>query len=381
MTTQRKNLILLVGSVCLGLMLAEVIARGSLSLDYQRERYYRTNTSLHINPEVAVFDPLLGFRFRPDVDAVFETSAFSTSVQTNSRGYCDDESSLTNPDFLILGDSFSAGWGVEGAERVCSRFEKISNKKVLNLAVPGYNTIQEALLIEQEFPFLNAEDPVVLLMVHDNDLVDNSTPLYSPFPTLRKKGPRLIVTAPIEECYRTALKQQTPNLIRFLRGHSVVADLAGLFIDSGTPPIFPDALAPIDISFEEYGASPPGTESFEYAMRYLQMLLRERNLPLYAFYIPHVDELTGRKKPHSPVFVWVMKQLGITYHDFSKDLEAGDYYLVDGHWKASGHSKAAHAMVKFLENEGVLGYMEEPIRSTTVAVKNRKTTRVITPTE
>jgi len=354
-TTRRKNLFLLIASTLLTLLLAEGIARQFVSVDYLRSRYYRCIAAVHINPDTGVFDSQLGYRIRPRIDIPFATPFFSTSIRTNSEGFRDDESSLENPDFLFLGDSFTLAWGVEESEGVCSQFEDLCAKKALNIGIPGYSTIQEAMLVEEIFPSPGLGAPHVLLLVFQNDLLENSLPVYSPFPTVRKKGKKIIVTPPLEECYRLAQKTQRASLLKFCRIHSVLADFAALPMGSVTLPMIPDSEAPIDIGFEEYGHALPGSESFEYAMRYLQMVLEENSLPVHAFYIPHVDELTGRKESYSRMFESVMRQLEIPHYDFTGDLEPEDYFMVDCHWKPSGHEKAAKAMARFLGEAGIVG--------------------------
>ncbi|MCA9412959.1 MAG: hypothetical protein H6751_18850 [Candidatus Omnitrophica bacterium] len=348
------NFGLLLGSTLFALLLAELMARDLVSHEFLRIRYYRFATVLNLIPETSEFDEKLGFKIRPNLDYEFVNPDYDTHVRTNSMGFRDDEESLDSPRFLFLGDSFTFGWGVEEEEGFVSLFEKRSGEKSLNMGVPGYNIIQETRLLDMTYPRIQGEDQVVVLVLYDNDVYENSYPLYSPFPTIRKKGDEIIQRDPVEECFRIAQVQHIPSFKRNLRRWSLLADLAMLHLDPGEPAILPDGESPIDYDPETDGVAFTLTESFEPALRLLQSELEKHDLPLYAVYIPPVGGLAGERRPFADTFNETMDKLGIPHLDLTPFLTVEDYYFIDCHWRPSGQAKAADAIFDFLGNQGLL---------------------------
>ncbi|MCB9769284.1 MAG: hypothetical protein H6752_13885 [Candidatus Omnitrophica bacterium] len=381
MTERSKNLLLLFVSVCLAICLGEILVR-FLSTDlFKNRRYYQCGNLLFCDPATAVFDPALGFRMRPHLDYQFENLAFSVNVKTNSKGFRDDEDSLDKPEFLFLGDSFTFGWGVEENECVVSLFEDATGAKALNMGEPGYGNIQETLLLGQEIESLHAQRQKVILLVYNNDFYDNVGPVFSPFPKVRKKGARLVITDPFEACYRRAQKVHAPSLAKTLSQYSMAAYLVCSLVGGATSDLVSNDEAPIEITYDRFGFELNELEAFEYAMRYLKSVLEDWNLPLYTVYIPGYGELDHSKNQFSKTFEIVMRQLEIPHLDLTDHLSMEDYYRIDGHFNSRGHRTAAEEIVRFLTEAGALEKDRAHPALTGVAPQDGDAARIVTAAE
>lgn len=168
----RKGLLAL-GSTTLSLLLVEVGLR----------------TWAPLAPELAIHlrrrpDPLLGWRFEPNLNVVLRKPGFEVRVTTNSRGFRDTEHQLARSGFrvVILGDSFMEGIQVDRTAAFPSRLSAhledayLGPVETINLGVSGFGTLQESLAYETEGDRYHP-DLVLLAFYLHNDLIDNSKEL------------------------------------------------------------------------------------------------------------------------------------------------------------------------------------------------------------
>ena len=98
-----------------------------------------------------------------------------------------------NCNILVLGDSYSFGWGVLDNETYPSLLDAFmgSSTEVINAAIPGYGLFQENILFKRIYPNLNPD--VVILLLNKHDLVrtpftnESAKEKYLLHITLRKK--------------------------------------------------------------------------------------------------------------------------------------------------------------------------------------------------
>lgn len=125
-----------------------------------------------------VYDPLLGWRNIPG----WKASTLGRSITINSKGLRDKEygyekKSDTNR-ILVLGDSFSWGYGVSNEEIFTEVLERTLAKctspvEVINSGVSGWGTDQEYLFLISE-GYRYSPDLIVLALYLANDLENNS---------------------------------------------------------------------------------------------------------------------------------------------------------------------------------------------------------------
>src|SRR5262245_37531482 len=121
-------------------------------------------------------DPYLGWIGKPDVRARYRRPEFDTLVQHDADGWRQAQPPRpTNPRHrvLVLGDSFTWGWGVAQGELFTDRLQSRlpPDVAVYNRGLPGFGTAQEYLLLQRELAATHYG--TVVLMFFINDLDDN----------------------------------------------------------------------------------------------------------------------------------------------------------------------------------------------------------------
>ena len=113
------------------------------------------------------YDSAFFYRLRTNNQCTFSNVEFSTDIKTNNLGLRDDEGSLSAPDIICIGDSYTMGWGVQQEEAFPARLEKMTNMKVLNAGMSSFGTIREL----RQFGRLDTSNcKWVVLQYCDNDM-------------------------------------------------------------------------------------------------------------------------------------------------------------------------------------------------------------------
>jgi hypothetical protein len=118
------------------------------------------------------FDPVLGWRPRPNVD--MHCLAWGDDVfrfVTGHDGWAGRDS-VEGSDVVVLGDSHAFGYGID-AERSYASVR--AQPRIKGIGAPGYNTVQELLVLRETAPKL-AGKLVVWLVYPGNDMADNLSP-------------------------------------------------------------------------------------------------------------------------------------------------------------------------------------------------------------
>ncbi len=112
------------------------------------------------------YDPLLGYRFVPNLYARISRPGNTFVIQTNKQGFRDDRSfdeRLPNrPTVLALGDSFLAGDGISNHERFMDILAARLSFNVMNAGLPGSGSDQQ-LLIQERVAEEHEYDALVLV--------------------------------------------------------------------------------------------------------------------------------------------------------------------------------------------------------------------------
>jgi hypothetical protein len=111
-------------------------------------RYYRTSEwrNMQLDPECAVYDAELTYRLRPGRFR-FAAREFDNAYAVSSVGVRCDARALERPQVIVLGDSHTAGWGVEQNETFVHGLAQRTGLRVLGAAVPSYGTVRELRLL------------------------------------------------------------------------------------------------------------------------------------------------------------------------------------------------------------------------------------------
>lgn len=344
-----RELALLVISLSIALVAAELAFRAFLPLASRRSRYARLRHVIQYNPRFVREDPELGWVMHPGLDLRFENpeeGGFSTRIRTNTAGFRDDEPSLRAPRLLVLGDSFAFGWGVEESEALPARLEAALGIPTLNLGVSGYGTVQELLLFRRmaaRFPLAGA---TVLLVTFFNDLEDNLRTGFEVTPWIESPGPPLALGLPgvgrlspwMEAMTETALPWPIAR-----RGHLpyLLARLVEKASRRGRPPLRTTVPAPREPEESRRAI-------FAAALRALRDDVVRAGARLVALHVPSPALYDGNGTSGFERVGGAFADLAVPAHDAAGWLTARDYWPLDGHWNAQGHAAVAERLAPLL---------------------------------
>jgi hypothetical protein len=122
-------------------------------------------------PMVKGYDKRLLFTLHPHRAGVVISKEYRVLVETNSLGFRQKGVEHSKPSVLVMGDSFTEGWGVEEKEIFVTQMNKTEGFEYRNLGLHGSSPLLYAIQID---PFLDAYQPKkVIIQLFDNDLDDN----------------------------------------------------------------------------------------------------------------------------------------------------------------------------------------------------------------
>ena len=122
--------------------------------------------------ELMTFDPNLGWKPRPNLDARYFADRDDVyHVTTDAQGWPGSRS-VDDSSIVVIGDSFAFGYGVDAGSSFAELSEGVPIKAI---GAPGYSMVQSVLLMEQ-FAERLAGKLVVWFVCLENDLQDNLMP-------------------------------------------------------------------------------------------------------------------------------------------------------------------------------------------------------------
>ncbi len=350
-----KNLALALVSVTVTLLLIEGFLVWIGPAQLQNDRYNNYFNVFQWTQGNTRFDAELGYINEPDLDVPFENPEFSTRVRTNSQGFRDDESSLKEPEIILLGDSFGFGWGVEDNETAGSILEKESGKRVLNLSISGYGTIQQFLLLRRFCEANDIRDCTIVFMYYVNDKLENCWPPGSVIPTVRKESRHLVFTPADELVYDGFVQSYAPCMATRISRRSTVFDLmiGHLFNPRN---IWIRDLADKTIRSNEDGEIYPGIpigpmEVFEFLLRVVSLYAEERNLEPKVVFLPFYEYFTGNRwNQDYQQEVQVLRMVEMPYRDLTDEFSESDFFPGDRHLNKEGQKKLGEGLAHFLKD-------------------------------
>jgi lysophospholipase L1-like esterase len=175
----RRRTAFRVAASALGLLLA--LAAGELTV---RAAGVSSAPRRYFAPGIYVPDAELGWALAKDYAGVHVEYAFEAPTRTNDLGYrvpgWDAARAAAPLRVLALGDSCTFGRGVADAETWPARLEQRlraggAEAAVFNAGVPGYDTVQEEVVLGRLIELVRPTDVVVTWL--PNDALDRSTEL------------------------------------------------------------------------------------------------------------------------------------------------------------------------------------------------------------
>jgi hypothetical protein len=326
-------LLILAGEVLFGLLYH--FPRGNLLIRTAREYYlYCDRITVTYEDGQGRYDPLVSYTFEPGTFK-FANREYDTTYYINSAGLRDDEASLDSPEIVILGDSHSAGWGVEQNETYAQRIEEWTGYRVLNSSIPSFATPREVLLLSR----LNIDSlKAILIQYSDNDWAENVA--------FRDHGYLAHIQSQghyeeVRKVYSRMTRHYKPG--RYLRIYFPMLVRQALQGPSGTP-IPLNLLAPRD----------PSQEAADFLNVLLSTCDMPANVPIIVFEIVSYNW-------NSDGFVDALDSLlatpeiggndlpDISTVRLSQALTSDHYFVYDDHPNAMGHAAIAEILTRHLQ--------------------------------
>ncbi len=404
------NLALTTASLCLSLVLAELVLRSVVPLDSRRPFEFR------------IPHPILGWVLQPNTTYLYKIPEGKVSVTYNSQGWRDIEHAVEKPDgvfrILVLGDSFMEANSVELEKTFHRQVEKLAREtasqvEVINLGVSGYGTLQEYLAF-QHMGQLYEPDLVILGFFDGNDVINNSRELASiltepgqvtnarPFLDLNEASRWVITPVDFEaaqrsytenkaalEARRNKLTEKLALLRLFTSGMARIPILDELGSQEGqSTPVdrnqYEMALMGVNYCVEpaEFTRAWKATERI---FARFNEEIKAHGAKLVIFTVPAVEEVSPEymeavkddvafpeklcleKAPGHVRLSRILMKLDIDQIPLLSDFrtmmrENGiNLYQTDLHWNPEGHALAAERVVSELIRRGLLPVLEKEI--------------------
>ncbi len=355
---------LAVFSLLIAASLGEAFLRVRLPFEEKRRTYMRSRHVFQYEPANIRWDPELGFACRPNLSARFNNDEYRTRVLTNSEGFRDDEASIADPRLILLGDSFFFGWGVNKEESIESGLESLTGARALNMAVPGYATSQEYLLLKRWSGSHPLRGTVVIVQFYGNDIPGMDHKPGDIFPAVSEGPGGTVAFSPVPEpAVGLMIANANGAMNHGIARWSYLADFAGQWRVRiankwerirHRPPAVLAAGDPGDAQAEQAGA-PGAVPPIRLVVRALRALADAEGFHLLFVYVPSVRFYEGKLDYDEKALAALepaLSESSVAWIDLRPVLGRGDYYGKDDHWNRSGHAKAARAIAERLRTEG-----------------------------
>jgi len=299
------------------------------------KEYYIHNyrNIVQVERSCSEFDSTFFYRLKRNNQCTFSNLEFSSIIKTNSLGLRDDEASMTAPDIICIGDSYTMGWGVEQDRAFPAVLERSTGLKVLNAGMSSFGTVRE---LRQLARLDTSNCKFVVLQYCDNDVQEIKPYVDSNF--------RLQTSDAAS--YDTLVKRSEwnhayyPGKTLFSVGMFKLKSSIKSMMSKGKEEYFiPSGAVKVSV--------PESAKLFAETLRRSADLFRNRTLVvLYAFE-------GGRK---DTVFTNTLQQLlntspyreelnfRIIILNTSNMLDEKDSFIWDDHYNANGHAKIAAAI-------------------------------------
>ena len=145
---------------------------GEAALRLQRRRIEGSD---RLDRGLMEYDERLGWALTANWRGRHRHYDFDVAYSINERGFRGPAAAAGEPAALWLGDSFAFGLGANDGETFVDRLDaaREGGLRHINLAVPGYSTDQQLLLLERRLSSFDARF-IGLAVYLGNDLIDNS---------------------------------------------------------------------------------------------------------------------------------------------------------------------------------------------------------------
>ncbi len=347
MTKQKQGWFILI-SLLIGILSAFILAEGILSLFQER-----IVKSSQMDSGLFAYSPQLGWKMTPLWHGRQIHLDYNVSYQIGEDGfrYTPEQKKA---DWLVLGDSFTFGVGVEDNQTFVYHLNQKMTEGWKNLAVAGYSTDQELLLLQSQD---TSKIKGILLVIYlGNDLVDNllAWPIQANFPK-----PYFILE-------HQQLKIQNQPVPMLKKPVSAQQSLAEIVFKPIKPHFYKKlqlyqwskATGLIHTVFSEQQLTDFYLKGFPLLDALLQKIKQQGSLKIVllagssVFYRPHSKSAQWQKWQAKKIQI-IAQKLQIPILDLSTplSLKKTAYFPNEGHLTAQGHLAVAEQIKDFISSK------------------------------
>ena len=301
-------------------------------------------------------DPGLGWRGKANARLRFRRPDFDVVIAHDADGWrLPDPARPERPlrRVLVLGDSFTWGWGVNQGEVFTDHLQRRLGPEVAvyNRGVNGFGTSQEYLLMKRELEA--GQFDAVVVMFFQNDMTDDIAGKNGRRPIFDLDGDRLV---PRNQPARRLLNP----FERFLKDHSRAYQLIDFQVGRVMRALFQDdedgwqnTDDGTHVDYHEVA----GAVVTQRILSAMHRLASEHGARLIVVYLPHRSEIEGDRgrnanirAAHALVQDFAASErvaLVDLTAPFREHIARGDalIYPHDEHWSPAGHAVAAEALL------------------------------------
>lgn len=281
-----------------------------LYFDYGLRKIWQVTNNCTIFDEQLLFIPKDGKCIFSNAEYNIEMN-YKDGIRYNGNDFFKIDS---NNSILVVGDSIAAGWGVNDNETYSSKLEILLNKKINNLSVPGYGTIREIKKINN-FKYLDKVDTIIIHYGYD-DIFENKNSNINKIYTKKNFDDMFNVYQSKEPEFYTLLRYYKKSF------RILYHDIYKMFNKD-------KYLLKVDLQ-----------EHFEIVEKLIDNYLKVKNKKIILLFIQN-PEMKITKLPKE-------KSNNIEYLILNSN--KADFYTVDDHLTANGHSVIAKKLFDFIKN-------------------------------
>ncbi len=264
---------------------------------------------------IAVDDSVFHHVYKKNMETRLASREYNISFRTNSMGLRNVEiGGKKKPRILMLGDSFTAGGGVNGDETFSWLLErKLNGVEVINAGVDSYSPILEYNRLEKELIHLAPD--LIILNYDMGDIQDD----YYYEQSAEFDGTRIASVKPMNVTKDDFIQSLYKNVkLIYIIKNSVEEIYSGM----DNPPVFDYSGDFGDVRFDRMALTRFGTENItkpdlERSMKYILLisdLARKNNATFIVHIYPYGHQVNGyewKKGRH-----WYSFKSGVTYPDW-----------------------------------------------------------------
>ena len=333
------------------------------------------------------YDETLGWKNKPNAEGILKMPDSTTHIKINSKGLRDRSYGYKKPEgvmrIVVLGDSFTWGYGVEDKERYTEILEEglLENIQVINMGVTGYGTDQEFHTLKNEGVKYNP-DLVIIAFQIGTDIADNTHTVRYTYPktmfVLDNNNKLTLTNVPVpqkeEWMKRWEVKNNdNDNVTLFLSFRRFMAHHSHAYVFIADRIVSSPNLLNLfkKIGIADKMTLPRGAYGFchyHYNWNLTKAVLKEidtvaktNDAKTFIVIVPTREQVNKNFDSElNGALVDLGKENNITVLDclpeFRKHAQNGEqlYFEIDGHWNANGHKLAAELIYDKLIEEQLI---------------------------